>query len=123
MKARGLQYTPHYTDKVMGRWRRELIDGENGVYHHDKLIVLKATHIPAVLLEAGSIINRDEELQMASPERQALISAAVVDAMDAFCATRQAPHDPEQASRAKPSAAHANLPLAASAVTAPSSPH
>jgi N-acetylmuramoyl-L-alanine amidase len=121
MKARGLQYTPHYTDKIMGRWKRELIDADNGVYHHDKLIVLKDTHMPAVLLEAGSIINRDEELQMASPERKALISAAVVDAMDRYCAARQSPHDPEQASRSKPSAAHARLPSAASPVTAPTS--
>jgi N-acetylmuramoyl-L-alanine amidase len=119
MKARGLQYTPHYTDKIMGRFRRELIDAETGVYHHDKLIVLKDTHIPAVLLEAGSIINRDEELQMASPERQALIGAAVIDAMDAYCAARQPqPHEPEQAARGKPSAAHKKPPAAANAASA-----
>jgi hypothetical protein len=41
--------------------------------------------MPAVLLEAGSIINRDEELVVASLERQQLISAAVVDAVDSFC--------------------------------------
>jgi hypothetical protein len=41
--------------------------------------------MPAVLLEAGSIANRDEELVLASPERQQLISAAVVDAVDSFC--------------------------------------
>jgi N-acetylmuramoyl-L-alanine amidase len=29
--------------------------------------VLKKTQMPAVLLEAGSIANRDEELVMASP--------------------------------------------------------
>ena len=118
MKARGLQYTPHYTDKIMGRFRRELIDAETGVYHHDKLIVLKDTQMPAVLLEAGSIINRDEELQMASPERQGLIGAAVVDAMEAFCASRQS-HEPEQAGRAKPStAAQKKLPSNASAASA-----
>ncbi|MGA9513887.1 MAG: N-acetylmuramoyl-L-alanine amidase, partial [Pseudolabrys sp.] len=47
--------------------------------------MLKKTQMPAVLLEAGSIANRDEELVMASPERQQLISAAVVDAVDSFC--------------------------------------
>jgi N-acetylmuramoyl-L-alanine amidase len=127
MKERGLQYTHHYTDKVMGRWRRELIDEDTGVYHHDKLIVLKDTHMPAVLLEAGSIINRDEELEMASPERRAQISAAVVDAMDRYCAARQGTHEPEQASRAKPSAkastAHARLPPAANAAAASGSQH
>jgi hypothetical protein len=47
--------------------------------------VLKKTQMPAVLLEAGSIANRDEELVVTSPERQQLISAAVVDAVDSFC--------------------------------------
>jgi len=48
--------------------------------------------MPAVLLEAGSIINRDEELAMASPERQAAIGDALTEAVTAFCAARQ----PEQ---------------------------
>jgi len=45
--------------------------------------------MPAVLLEAGSIINRAEELVMNSPERQALIGAAVTDAVEGFCAIRR----------------------------------
>jgi len=86
LKARGLQYTPHYTESFMGRWRHPLLDADAGVYRYDALFVLKKTKMPAVLLEAGSIANRDEELVMASPERQQLISAAVVDAVDSFCA-------------------------------------
>jgi N-acetylmuramoyl-L-alanine amidase len=85
LKARGLQYTPHYTESFMGRWRRTLLDADAGVYRYDTLFVLKKTHMPAALLEAGSIANRDEELTMASPERQQLISAAVVNAVDNFC--------------------------------------
>jgi N-acetylmuramoyl-L-alanine amidase len=85
LKARGLQYTPHYTEGFMGRWRRTLLDADAGVYRYDTLFVLKKTQVPAALLEAGSIANRDEELVMASPERQQLISAAVVDAIDGFC--------------------------------------
>jgi N-acetylmuramoyl-L-alanine amidase len=86
LKARGLQYTPHYTEAVMGRWRRNLLDADAGVYRYDTLFVLKKTRMPAALLEAGSIVNRDEEVLLASPERQQLISAAVVDAIDGFCA-------------------------------------
>jgi N-acetylmuramoyl-L-alanine amidase len=88
LKARGLQYTPHYVEKFMGHRRRELVDAEAGVYRYDQLIVLKSAHMPAVLLEAGSIINRDEELLMGNPERRARISAAVTDAVTAFCALR-----------------------------------
>ena len=43
------------------------------------------THMPAVLLEAGSIINRDEEVQMASPERQDMITSSVASAFKKFC--------------------------------------
>jgi N-acetylmuramoyl-L-alanine amidase len=92
LKARGLQYTPHYTESFMGRWQRALLDADAGVYRYDTLFVLKKTQLPAALLEAGSIANRDEELVMASPERQQLISAAVVDAVDSFCAAQ--PHKP-----------------------------
>ncbi len=88
LKARGLQYTPHYTESFMGRWRRTLLDADAGVYRYDTLFVLKKTQVPAALLEAGSIANRDEELVMASPERQQLISAAVVEAVDNFCAAQ-----------------------------------
>ena len=88
LKARGLQYTPHYTERFMGRWQRKLLDADAGVYRYDTLFILKKTQMPAVLLEAGSIANRDEELVMATPERQQLISAAVVDAVDSFCAAQ-----------------------------------
>lgn len=88
LKARGLTYTPHYTETYMGHRQRELLDAQAGVYRYDQLIVLKETHMPAVLLEAGSIVNRDEELLLATPERQALVAGAVVEAVDAFCAAR-----------------------------------
>jgi hypothetical protein len=70
LKAGGLQYTHHYTEKFMGSRQRQLLDAETGVYRYDQLIVLKDTHMPAALLEAGSIINRDEELAMETPARQ-----------------------------------------------------
>jgi N-acetylmuramoyl-L-alanine amidase len=101
LKARGLQYTPHYTEGFMGRWRRNLLDADAGVYRYDTLFVLKKTRMPAALLEAGSIINRDEELLLATPERQQLISAAVVDAVDGFCAA-QGPKPAVHIARAKP---------------------
>jgi N-acetylmuramoyl-L-alanine amidase len=89
LKSRGLRYTPHYTEKIMAHRRRELVDAEAGVYRYDKLIVLRETRMPAVLLEAGSIINRDEELLLGTAEHQALISAAVIDAVESFCRARQ----------------------------------
>src|SRR5262245_59427037 len=89
LRKRGLQYTPHYTERYMGHRQRVLVDAQEGVYRYDQLIVLRDTDMPAVLLEAGSIINREEELQMGSVERQTLISAAVTDAVESFCAARR----------------------------------
>ena len=91
LQAYGLSYTPHYTLPIMGHRRRELVDAKAGVYRYDQLIVLRATRMPAVLLEAGSIVNRDEELKLATPERRAATSAAIVAAVEDFCAARAKP--------------------------------
>jgi N-acetylmuramoyl-L-alanine amidase len=88
LEARGLAFTPHYTSPVMRHRRRELVDAQAGVYRYDRLAVLERTRMPAVLLEAGSIINRTEELELATPERRDLISGAVVAAVTEFCASR-----------------------------------
>jgi len=88
LQARGLAYTPHYTLALMANRRRELLDAAAGVYRYDQLIVLRDTRMPAVLLEAGSIVNRDEELELGTVERRSLISAAVADAVADFCAAR-----------------------------------
>ena len=87
LQKRGLRYTPHYTLPLMGRYRHELIDAEAGVYRYDHLIVLHSTRKPAVLLEAGSIINRQEELELATAERRSTIAQAVTAAVEEFCAS------------------------------------
>jgi N-acetylmuramoyl-L-alanine amidase len=86
LKARGMHYTPHYTLPLMGRHRHQLLDADAGVYRYDELVVLRNTRMPAVLLEAGSIVNRKEELELATPERRNLIGAAAVAAVEQFCA-------------------------------------
>lgn len=91
LRAHGFRYTPHYTLPAMDWRRRQLVDAEAGVYRYDELLVLKDTKMPAVLFEAGSIINRSEELLMGSPTQQSVISAAVAKAVELFCAARAAP--------------------------------
>jgi N-acetylmuramoyl-L-alanine amidase len=90
MKAQGLQYAKQYSQPIMGRYQHPLLDKETGVYAHDQLVVLRKTRMPAVLLEGGSIINRDEELKMASPERRDIISSGVTAAVKEFCDPRWA---------------------------------
>jgi N-acetylmuramoyl-L-alanine amidase len=91
LQARGLQFTPHYTLALMGHRRRQLLDADAGVYRYDQLVVLRYTRMPALLLEAGSIVNRQEELELATPERRTLTSAAVTAAVEEFCAARAHP--------------------------------
>ena len=85
LKAKGLKYAEQYASPIMGKYRHDLLDKDVGVYRYDHLVVLMTTHMPAVLLEAGSIINRDEEVQMASPERQDMITGSVATAFKKFC--------------------------------------
>jgi N-acetylmuramoyl-L-alanine amidase len=85
LKGKGLKYADQYALPIMGRYRHDLLDKDVGVYRYDHLVVLMRTSMPAVLLEAGSIINRDEELQMASPERQDMITGSVATAFRKFC--------------------------------------
>ncbi|MDP3690920.1 MAG: N-acetylmuramoyl-L-alanine amidase [Bradyrhizobium sp.] len=90
MKAFGLRYAEQYSQPIMGRHQRPLLNKETGVYRYDELVVLRTTRMPAVLLEAGSIINRDEELAMDSPERRDIISSGVTSAVKQFCDRRWA---------------------------------
>lgn len=104
MRAKGFKFADQYTLPVMGKDRHELLDPAAGVYRYDQLIVLMHTNMPAALLEAGSISNRDEELQMASPERQEKTVAVVTDAVRQYCGLPPAP--PTTAPDAEATAAH-----------------
>jgi N-acetylmuramoyl-L-alanine amidase len=90
LKARGLQYTPHYKEGFMGARQRRLVDQEAGVYRYDQLLILRTARMPSVLLEAGSIVHRDEEEEMGTDARKALIADAVTEAVQRFCAVRPA---------------------------------
>ena len=89
LKARGLAYTRHHLEDVPGE-RRELLDPEAGVYRYDRLVVLMYTKVPAVLVEAGIIVNRADEPVLESPEHRALLTAAMLAAVKQFCGIQQA---------------------------------
>ncbi len=91
MRAQGIKFASQYTLPIMGKYRHDLLDKDAGVYRYDHLIVLMKTQMPAALLEAGSIINRDEELEMLSPERQDKTAAAVTAAVKQYCGLPAAP--------------------------------
>lgn len=71
-------YTPsrYHADPVLGE-NRPFADEPNGVHYFDNLAVLRTAPLPALLFEAGVIINRDEELRMREPAVRAGIVAAI----------------------------------------------
>src|SRR6516165_2384661 len=91
LERRPPHFPPPYTLALMGHRRCILVDAKAGVYRYDQLIVLRQTTMPVVLLEAGSIVNRQEELELGTPERRSLTSAAIVTAVENFCAARTRP--------------------------------
>jgi N-acetylmuramoyl-L-alanine amidase len=88
LKSAGLHFTPHYTEQIMRGRRRELLDNDAGVYRFDALYVLRATRMPAVLFEAGLIINPAEETVLAGEARQKAVALAMKEAVEKFCAWR-----------------------------------
>ena len=88
MASKDLQFARQYDQWFMGKFQRELLDIDAGVYRYDQLIVLRMTKMPAVLLESGSIINRDEEPVMASDEHKNKVATAVSSAAAQYCEAR-----------------------------------
>lgn len=58
-------------------------DRQNGVWYYDNLVVLYRTTLPAVLVEAGVIKHRDEELALRDPQRQARMADALATGLAA----------------------------------------
>jgi N-acetylmuramoyl-L-alanine amidase len=76
LKAEDLHPSPHHAENIAGE-NREWADEGNGVYYYDELVVLRTATMPAVLLEAGVIVNRREEEVIQQPRMRSAISAAV----------------------------------------------
>ena len=76
MRGQGLTPTLHHAEPVKGE-NRELVDPTLGIYRFDDLIVLKSSAMPAALLECGVIVNRMEEAELLTEERQQKVVAAI----------------------------------------------
>ena len=85
LRREGLPFTRHHAADVPGE-RRPLVDDELGVYRYDGLAVLHAAASPAVLVEAGVIVNRTEEAELAGPTRQMQTARAITRAVVNWCA-------------------------------------
>jgi N-acetylmuramoyl-L-alanine amidase len=63
LRAAGMTPSRYHADPVIGE-NRPFADELNGVHFYDNLGVAKTAKMPAVLVEAGVIINRQEETRM-----------------------------------------------------------
>jgi len=78
VKLRTAGFTPsrYHADAVLGE-SRPFADEENGVHYYDNLAVGRTAAMPSVLVEAGVIVNREEEARMRDPQVRRSIAAAV----------------------------------------------
>jgi N-acetylmuramoyl-L-alanine amidase len=84
LAAGGLRPSHHHAENIKGE-NREILDGDSGVFEFRNLRVLKDAPTAAILLEAGIIVNRAEEIELASPQRRLLAARAIVEAVTFMC--------------------------------------
>jgi len=87
LRAAGFMPSRYHADPELGE-ARPFADEANGVHYYDSLAVGRAAAMASVLLEAGVIVNRDEEARMGNPEVRRRIAAAVAAGVGA-CLARE----------------------------------
>jgi N-acetylmuramoyl-L-alanine amidase len=80
LRQAGFIPSRYHADPIVGE-NRPFADEENGVHYFDNLAVLKTAGIPALLFEAGVLVNREEELRMRDPAVREKIMKAIVGAV------------------------------------------
>jgi N-acetylmuramoyl-L-alanine amidase len=90
LMASGLKFTTHHDELTnTAKYGRvaPLVDRERGIYDaSDHIAVLYESRMPAVLLEAGMIVNRSEEQVLSSPAFRETAAKEVAKAVERFCA-------------------------------------
>jgi N-acetylmuramoyl-L-alanine amidase len=76
LQAAGMVASAHHAEPIPGE-NRPWADRAAGVYYFDELVVLRDSTMPAVLLEAGVIVHRGEEMRLRERSVQTVIAQAV----------------------------------------------
>ncbi|MDN8037205.1 N-acetylmuramoyl-L-alanine amidase family protein [Burkholderia vietnamiensis] len=85
--AAGERPSLYHAQPIKGE-NRPLIDPQLGIHRFDDLVVLRTAPIPAVLVEAGVIVNPDEEKRLAQRDTIQRLGAAIAGGIDACTAAR-----------------------------------
>jgi N-acetylmuramoyl-L-alanine amidase len=78
LRQKGFTPSRYHADAVLGE-SRPFADEENGVHYFDNLAVARTATMPAVLVEAGVIVNREEDKRMLDPQVRSQIASAIAD--------------------------------------------
>lgn len=84
LRKQGLTPNMHHSEPIRGE-NRPVFDADAGVFFYDKLVILRKTTAPAVLLESAVITNRDDEKRAEDPAFRKTIVDAIIAAASAFC--------------------------------------
>jgi N-acetylmuramoyl-L-alanine amidase len=76
LRAAGFAPSRYHADPALGAGR-PFADEENGVHYYDNLAVARTAAMPSVLVEAGVIVNPDEERRMRDPQVRQRIARAI----------------------------------------------
>jgi N-acetylmuramoyl-L-alanine amidase len=76
LRAAGLAPSRYHADEVFGA-PRPFADPVNGVHYYDNLAVARTASMPSVLVEAGVIVNPQEERELDDPARRRRIAVAI----------------------------------------------
>jgi N-acetylmuramoyl-L-alanine amidase len=86
LRAAGFSPSRYHAEPIAGE-SKPFADRRNGVHYFDNLVVLHTATQPAVLLEAGVIVNRAEELRMReAPTRRRIAAAAAAGVRECLAA-------------------------------------
>jgi N-acetylmuramoyl-L-alanine amidase len=84
MRAAGFSPSLYHSEPIPGEGR-PLLDATLGILRFDGLAVLRTAAIPAVLLEAAVIVNREEEAAIQQPATLDRMARAVAEAVRRYC--------------------------------------
>jgi N-acetylmuramoyl-L-alanine amidase len=95
LQQAGFVPTAHHAEPIEGE-NRPWADQARGVYFYDGLRVLRTAPMPALLVEAGVIVHREEARAAASDAYRARFAAALAQGL-AGCRPSKTTHAPPQA--------------------------
>lgn len=78
LRAAGFTPSRYHADPVLGE-NRPFADETNGVHYYDNLAVARTAAMAAVLVEAGVIVNRDEDARLRDPEVRGALARAIAE--------------------------------------------